>query len=485
MITDAAIFNPQIPLNGTNAFAHNLIVGADASLSMADNAVLNIYGNISITGSFVPNMGSVSLEGSGTQSISSSNTLSFYNLGTNNSSGINAAQDIHVENQLSLNGLINMTAGKYLRIGTESRNGNIIRTSGHINGELQRWISGLSSFDMPVGTGNYFREVNIRFTEAPTPGILSVIFDTNLPFGDQFYSNMPITDGGLIVDNISDNGVWHVNPVVGLNNGALYNISFKTQGIDGITVPEGLRMLKRPSNGSGGWVVPGTHGGINTINAGDSNYEVSRTGVSGFSVYGLGGSFAQNPLPIELLFFGAKLNGNIVELSWSTASEINNDIFTIERSIDGINFSPVSITPSKAINGHSTEQLNYSCNDQNPENGVNYYRLKQTDFDGKFEYSEVISINLNQLIYNSFNVYPNPNNGQRIAVSANGFAPNENVKLTIVDLLGKTVYIEMLLANETGDIHSWIIPDMNLPKGVLLIQITGKSESMSKRIIIE
>lgn len=485
VITDAAIYNPQIPLNGTNAFAHSIIVGADASLSMADNAVLNIYGNISITGSFVPNMGSVSLEGSATQSISSSNTLSFYNLGTNNSSGINAAQDIHVENQLSLNGLINMTAGKYLRIGTESRNGNIIRTSGHINGELQRWISGLSSFDMPVGTGNYFREVKIRFTEDPTPGILSVIFDTNLPFGDQFYSNMPITDGGLIVDNISDNGVWHVNPVVGLNNGALYNISFKTQGIDGITVPEGLRMLKRPSNGSGGWVVPGTHGGVNTINAGDSNYEVSRTGVSGFSVYGLGGSFAQNPLPIELLFFDARLNGNIVELSWSTASEINNDYFTIERSIDGINFSPVSIIPSKAINGHSTEQLNYSCNDLNPENGINYYRLKQTDFDGKFEYSEIISINLNQLIDNSFNVYPNPNNGQRIAVSANGFVPNENVKLCIVDLLGKTVYIEMLQANETGEIQSWIIPDMNLPKGVLLIQITGKSESMSKRIIIE
>jgi len=485
VITDAAIYNPQIPLNGTNAFAHSIIVGADASLSMADNAVLNIYGNISITGSFVPNMGSVSFEGSTTQSIASGNTLSFYNLSTNNSSGINATQDIHVENQLSLNGLINMTAGKYLRVGTESRIGNIIRTSGHINGELQRWISGLSSFDMPVGTGNYFREVNIRFTEAPTPGILSVIFDTNLPFGDQFYSNMPINDGGLIVDNISDNGVWHVNPVVGLNNGALYNISFKTQGIDGITVPEGLRMLKRPSNGSGGWVVPGTHGGVNTINAGDSNYEVSRTGVSGFSVYGLGGSFAQNPLPIELLFFGANLNGNIVELSWSTASEINNDYFTIERSIDGINFSPVSIIPSKAINGHSTEQLNYSCNDLNPENGINYYKLKQTDFDGKFEYSKIISINLNQLIDNSFNVYPNPNNGQRIAVSANGFVPNENVKLCIVDLLGKTVYIEMLQANETGEIQSWIIPDMNLPKGVLLIQITGKSESMSKRIIIE
>ncbi|MDD5569693.1 MAG: hypothetical protein PHD97_00895 [Bacteroidales bacterium] len=103
-------------------------------------------------------------------------------------------------------------------------------------------------------------------------------------------------------------------------------------------------------------------------------------------------------MPIELLSFNAKSNKNNVMLTWSTATETNNDYFTIEKSQDGIAFSElVNISGV----GNSTSIREYSYNDENPY-AITYYRLKQTDFDGKYSYSEIISVNSNiNNIYNT------------------------------------------------------------------------------------
>ena len=86
---------------------------------------------------------------------------------------------------------------------------------------------------------------------------------------------------------------------------------------------------------------------------------------------------------IELLFFNAKLENNTyVDLTWSTASEINNDYFTIERSQNGVYFQEFDIVEGA---GNSTHKINYSLIDRDPFDGISYYRLKQTDYDGKFE----------------------------------------------------------------------------------------------------
>lgn len=94
-------------------------------------------------------------------------------------------------------------------------------------------------------------------------------------------------------------------------------------------------------------------------------------------------------LPIELLTFTAKQEGNQVALNWITVSEINNDYFTIEKSNNGKDWSIIE-TMSGA--GNSSISIDYTTFDQNPYLGLNYYRLKQTDYDGKSEYFEVKTV---------------------------------------------------------------------------------------------
>jgi len=115
------------------------------------------------------------------------------------------------------------------------------------------------------------------------------------------------------------------------------------------------------------------------------------------------------PLPIELIDFNGKyINDNKIELYWTTATEINNDYFTIEKSSD-LNSWSILTTVKGA--GNSNTMLNYSCFDNNPYIGTtNYYRLKQTDYNGKFTYFKPISIDGKANNNFEVNVFPNPCN---------------------------------------------------------------------------
>lgn len=105
-------------------------------------------------------------------------------------------------------------------------------------------------------------------------------------------------------------------------------------------------------------------------------------------------------LPIELITFNGEKQGSNNELNWVTATEINNDYFTVENSIDGINFTNIGVINGA---GNSILQKDYHLHDYNVKNEINYYRLKQTDFDGKQTYSDLISID-NRLINDKRNI---------------------------------------------------------------------------------
>ncbi len=95
-------------------------------------------------------------------------------------------------------------------------------------------------------------------------------------------------------------------------------------------------------------------------------------------------------LPIEMLSFDGVCGDGNVLLKWSTASEKNNAFFTVERSIDGILFSSIGTIDGS---GNSDQVLYYSLNDQNPRQGINYYRIRQTDFNGQYSLSKIIVVN--------------------------------------------------------------------------------------------
>jgi len=127
---------------------------------------------------------------------------------------------------------------------------------------------------------------------------------------------------------------------------------------------------------------------------------------SGF-YFDCSGSIHEIPLPIELLLFYVEQKESVVHIYWSTASEQNNDFFTIERSRDGVSWEILNHTPAA---GNSTVLINYESVDEKPYSGISYYRLKQTDFDGVFVYSNSVSVNFQVLERYVFEFFPNPAN---------------------------------------------------------------------------
>jgi len=95
------------------------------------------------------------------------------------------------------------------------------------------------------------------------------------------------------------------------------------------------------------------------------------------------------PLPVELIYFNARCDGPKVDIDWTTASELNNDYFTVQRSLDAIHFEDVITVPGA---GNSNQVVNYHVTDINPFNNVAYYRLRQTDYSGTSTYSYVVNV---------------------------------------------------------------------------------------------
>ena len=119
--------------------------------------------------------------------------------------------------------------------------------------------------------------------------------------------------------------------------------------------------------------------------------------------------FGDTPLPIELMSFNLIPYKEHIQVVWKTASETDNDFFTIERSKDGFSWEKVIKLHGA---GNSSSILEYTSPDKYPHNGISYYRLKQTDFDGQFSYSDIKSITFNKSTTNNIRAYPNPTYSQ-------------------------------------------------------------------------
>ena len=139
-------------------------------------------------------------------------------------------------------------------------------------------------------------------------------------------------------------------------------------------------------------------------------------------------------LPISLLSFKGELNKDNTLLEWITESEFNNDYFTIERSEDAVEFTPIIV---KKGQGNSNTSKYYSATDYNAsKDKTSYYRLKQTDFNGRFTYSEIISINPKEQYEIKY-----LNHNLSISSSKN------NIKVVIYDIMGKEVYSNIINSN--------------------------------------
>ncbi len=134
------------------------------------------------------------------------------------------------------------------------------------------------------------------------------------------------------------------------------------------------------------------------------NY-VELTGINAFSAWTA--TNAANPLPIELTDFNGYMDSPKVRLEWRTASETQNAHFLVQHSTDAAVFLDLVRIPGA---GNSQVEHNYQYTHEKPSYGTNYYRLKQVDFDGRFEYSHIVSLNMHA--EEGIQVYPNPFSGE-------------------------------------------------------------------------
>lgn len=157
------------------------------------------------------------------------------------------------------------------------------------------------------------------------------------------------------------------------------------------------------------------------------------SGITNFNTW-WGAAPAANPLPIELLNFSAECETNSVHVSWVTASEINNDFFTIEKTMDRINFETIAIIPGA---GNSNNTLHYSLVDNSSLSKTTYYRLTQTDYNGQSETFKPVSVNpCAQQTSWSMQAIQGQNSTVRITFQS---SVNDLVLFEIFDVLGNKI----------------------------------------------
>lgn len=271
--------------------------------------------------------------------------------------------------------------------------------------------------------------------------------------------------------------------------------------INNFSASSACPLVVNANGGNGGCVNdPGAHGGgggggqgvimfpasqpiVNIISS--TSNGVPGTDNTGGTVTGTPGGgpnnggvfvFTPTPLPIELINFDGTLANGIIELNWSTASEINNDYFTVEKSLDGINFLIIGNVKAANLTNNISK---YQLNDNTPNKGTNYYRLKQTDFDGTFEYSKIINVEFYDTI--DFSVYPNPLNSNNSLFIALNKKYTSKVELNIYDVNGKNVFNRAIDVIDQTDIR---LDNLNLSSGIYSVQLSNEYINSTKRLII-
>jgi len=194
--------------------------------------------------------------------------------------------------------------------------------------------------------------------------------------------------------------------------------------------------------------------------------------ITGTQVLGLN----EGALPVDLLSFSAiAVDNKRTQLDWKTASEENNDYFEMQRSIDGRNFEAIG---EESGIGTSSEIQNYKHWDEAPFVGKNYYRLKQVDFDGNFEYSEVRVVEFKGTNNLEISVFPNPTTTYLNIEYGSSIASTE--EMVLYNVAGKVI-TQFTLTN--GDRHQ--IDVSGYPSGTYFLQALNQGPIFTEQIIIK
>lgn len=430
-------------VNGTLYLANGQLKNtAKGTVTIANNA--NVVRESGTLANPVTYSGMVNLEYTGTAPVVTSSEVPstdiVKNITFNNTGGVTLNRNLRANGTIYLVSGQVITDSYILTLGSGVDNlGTLERTAGRVNGNFSRWFSAslVSNVILPCGNADYYRPVSVSFSSAPSSGgTLTAFFTSSDPGGN----GLPLNDGGTDITKYAPDGFWTVFTGSGLTGGT-YNVDIIGESFQGVSDYTKLYLLKRANSGSN-WALEGSHcvcTGSNTCPV------VHRTGLTTFSEFGIG-STNDNPLPAELLSFTAAANRNSITLKWTTAFEINNSGFDIERTLTGdkIHWQKIGFVAGK---GNSSTPVNYTFEDKSLTHGVYSYRLKQTDYNGAFKYFVIdksVEVGLPVKFELSQN-YPNPFNP--VTKIDYSLPADSRVILNLFDITGRE--IKRIINNES------------------------------------
>jgi len=458
-ITGKLIANNDLTVSG------DLRIKNDGILDAPNNKDLSVAGGFDNDGTFNERNSVAVFNGSNAQTIEGNNSITFNKFTVNNTSstGITLAAPVNVDNTLTLtDGLLYTDATNKITmaVGAVTSGGS---SSSYIAGPISANSEGTN--DIVFGTGK-----NGKYKEVTLSPSSSSATEFTVDFFNSAYSNTSSLAAGL--NNVSTVEYFQIDRVSGTAN-ATVMLTWETDiGVDDLTSVvvafwDGTEWTDQGQSASSGNSASGS---------------VTSNAVTSFGPFVVASTDGNNALPIKLLSFDAKVNLTNVELKWGTAVEINNDYFTIFRSTDGESYEELT---EIAGAGNSNYELEYSVIDDNPIKGIAYYKLKQTDFDGKYEEFPPISVNFISG-KGSIKIYPNPvTEGSPVNVSyVNNNFSGENVDIEIYDISGKLVFSESFEKNNT-DFQTTLNISNDLTQGNYIITITTEYDNHSQQLVVK
>lgn len=506
-------YNAAVDINGnliirnTTTFnPGNNSIDVEGNVSLEDSGTLSGTGNIAVGGdwyaasasSFSEGTRTVAFDGNSAQTLSSPDGETFYRLTLNNSSAVIPQLDfidpVVVTNTLSMqSGVVNLN-GNTFTLGASGVASTLTRTASTTtnwmyNGTFSRgWIvanitsnSGSNYGLFPLGHSeeSSYRHVFLSSgtTVATRPATGAMVSVTHIHNDGVVDLATPFLSEGAAELKRKHNAQF----IVAVNGvtGGTYRITVRMTGLDNGTAGN-VRLAADDGNDRVKLV------GVHVANSSTAATPiVARSGITDLSE--LNNDFRivstnpnATPLPVELADFNARLDNNSVSVSWSTASELNNDYFTVERAVDLEQFDALA-TVSGA--GTTSTPKYYLFTDVQPLYGRCYYRLRQTDFDGKYTYSNVVTINYDGPKVPSLSVYPNPAKGTTVTIQLEGFKNQLNIPIQIVNANGKVVYEKVLEVQSPGVFQRQIQFLAPLNKGIYFVR-AGQTLSLLEKLVV-
>lgn len=461
--------------------SYNNLTLSNSGAKDANNASFAVGGNWLVSGSasFSEGTGTVTLNGTSAQAITNPLGETFNNLTVNNTFA--TSPQITLNNPVTVTNVLTMTDGNV------DLNGNNFTLSSTASGAL---VHGLTSASGWMYDGSMIR--NRPASTSITVGTAHSLFPLGSsgdwrPFfvGQTSDANTAGTITISHTNNINTTTVAFAEGITRRHDaywtlltatmgaGATFNL--RAGGTNFGTIQEFGDLRMSTSTGVVGAHVTGS--------GGPTDWRVNRQVVFGDinNNYHVASTDAVNsPLPVELVNFSARVVPEGIQLDWTTASELNNDFFTVERSASGEDFTSVG-----KVNGQGTTSNKnaYTLTDTYPLYGKSYYRLRQTDFDGTFTYSSIISVVYDGPTTAVMQVYPNPSNGREINIELLGLDEAENISVVVYDHLGREYSRFLLSADNAGHSVQRITFKEVLPQGVYILK-AGQTPQLTKRLVI-